>query len=405
MPRPSAGIRSLATRALALADDPADDDDLRLRKRLGVAAGYITALAPLLMPILARGHPVAVVTGGSLTVFSALNLVVLARTRAFERYIVALVVAGSVFVAIATWIGGGVTFAAAGLVWGFLVPAFALLALGPRHAGRWFGAFLAVVGAALVLELTFGPPFEPDPYPLQVVEALVNTVGPLSIVFALLVYSDRRRREAERRSEALLTNAIPVAIAQRLKRGEQHIADIYPETTILFADLVGFTPWARGTDPARVASLLDGLFSLFDGLVGSAGMEKIKTVGDAYMAASGAPEPRPDHAGRAMAVAEQMLAATDEWRRAEGLPLDIRIGLSSGTVAGGVLGDQRILFDLWGETVNTAARMQSTAEPGSIQLSESTRTLLGDHPGFIRRQVDVKGLGLMDTYLLARAAD
>ena len=118
-------------RALSLADDDRDDDDLALRKRMGVAAGYLTILAPLSLPLLAQGHPVAVIVGGSLSAFSAANLFVLARTHKFERFVVALIIAGSIFVPIATWLGGGITFANAGLVWSFLVPAYALLALGP----------------------------------------------------------------------------------------------------------------------------------------------------------------------------------------------------------------------------------------------------------------------------------
>ena len=242
------------------------------------------------------------------------------------------------------------------------------------------------------------------PYVVQLIGSLVNTVAPLSIVFALLLYSDRRRRDAEARSEALLTNAIPATIARRLKRGEQHIADIYPETTVLFADLAGFTPWARVTDPRRVVSALDGLFSRFDRLLANAGMEKIKTIGDAYMAVSGAPEPRADHAATALQVALEMLGAADEWRQTEEIPLDIRIGLASGSVAGGVIGEQRILFDLWGDPVNEAARMESTGEPGQVQLATSTRRLLvDDDRQFIERQVEVKGMGSMDTYLVGRA--
>ncbi len=398
------GVRGRIGRALAVADEPADDDDLRLRKRIGVAAGYLTIVAPLTVPVLAQGHILAVIVGGSLAVFSALNLIVLARSRRFERYVVALITSGTVFVPIATWLGGGVTLASAGLVWGFLIPAYAILALGPAKAGRWYGAFISVVAVAVALELAFGQPLGTDPYPIQLVGAIVNTVAPLTIVFGMLRYSDERRRRAEARSEELLTNAIPKSIAQRLKRGEQRIADVYPETTVLFADLVGFTPWARATEPTRVVALLDGLFSTFDQLVARVGMEKIKTIGDSYMAVSGAPEPRADHARTAMTVALGMLDVADAWRRAEALPLDIRIGLASGPVAGGVIGEQRILFDLWGDTVNAAARMESSGEPGHIQLSESTRALLGDDPAGVSRVVDVKGLGPMPTYLVGRPA-
>jgi adenylate cyclase len=403
MLRRSAGAaRTAIGRALSLADDDADDDDLRLRKRIGVAAGYLTVVAPLTVPVLARGHPVATVIGVSLAAFSVGNLLVLARTRRFERYVVALVTSGSIFVPIASWLTGGLTLASSGLVWGFLIPAYALLALGPEKGARWYAAFIGVIAGALLLEVALPQPLGVDPYGTQVIGALFNTIAPLSIVFALLLYSDRRRREAEARSEALLTNAIPASIARRLKRGEQRIADIYPETTILFADLAGFTPWARATEPTRVVGALDGLFSRFDRLLARAGMEKIKTIGDAYMAVAGAPEPLADHAATALQVALEMLDAVEEWRRTEDVPLAVRIGLASGSVAGGVIGEQRILFDLWGDPVNEAARMESTGVPGQVQLAESTRRLLGDERAYERRQVEVKGLGAMATYLVRR---
>ena len=401
-PRPAVAVRTPIGRALSLADDDTDDDDLRLRKRIGVAAGYLTIVAPLTMPLLAGGHPVAWLVGVSLSAFSVGNLLVLARTRRFERFVVALVTSGSVFVPLATWLGGGLTLASSGLVWGFLIPAYALLALGPAKGARWYVAFIAVIAGALVLDLIARQPLGTDPYEVQLIAAVVNTLAPLSIAFAMLLYSDRRRREAEARSEALLNNAIPAAIARRLKAGEQHIADVYPETTILFADLAGFTPWARAAEPTRVAAALDGLFSRFDRVIATAGMEKIKTIGDAYMAVSGAPEPRPEHAATAMAVALDMLDAAAEWRRSEGVPLDLRVGLASGSVAGGVIGEQRFLFDLWGDAVNEASRMESTGQPGHVHLAESTRRLLGDDLVHVRREIDVKGMGAMPTYLVAR---
>jgi adenylate cyclase len=174
---------------------------------------------------------------------------------------------------------------------------------------------------------------------------------------------------------------------------------------VLFADLAGFTPWARVTDPRQVVAALDGLFSRFDRVLAKAGMEKIKTIGDSYMAVSGAPEARADHAATALAVALEMLEVVDEWRRAEDLPLDVRIGLASGSVAGGVIGEQRFLFDLWGDPVNEASRMESTGESGHVQLAESTRRLLpADGHRFEPRQVEVKGMGSMRTYLLGRVS-
>jgi adenylate cyclase len=157
----------------------------------------------------------------------------------------------------------------------------------------------------------------------------------------------------------------------------------------------------RRSDPGAVVTFLDALFTRFDELAAAAGVEKIKTVGDEYMAVSGAPEARADHAPAAVRLARGMLAAVQDARRGLDAPLELRIGLASGPVIGGVIGQRRILFDLWGDTVNIASRMQSSGVPGRIHVAPSTRALLGDGYVFEERgPVEVKGLGPMTTYLL-----
>ena len=282
-------------RLFGLADEPTDDDDLRLRKRVAVVAGYILVLGPLQLPILAQGLPLSWYVAATMPVVSAANLLVLARTHRFDRYVTVLIVIVLLFAAVIEVSLGGLGGSSAAIVFAFLGPVFALLALGPRRATAWFVAFLAVVIGVILLDPVFSSRIPPQPYPMRLVWYAANLGVPLGITFALLRYTDVRRRRAEARSEELLTNAIPAAIAARLKRGEGRIADSYPETTVLFADLAGFTPWARQTDPAKMVGFLDGLFTRFDELAAEFGVEKIKTIGDAYMAVAGAPEPRPDH--------------------------------------------------------------------------------------------------------------
>jgi guanylate cyclase len=395
-----AGIRRVLVRLLSIADDPSDDDDLRLRKRIGVAAGILTIFSPISLPIEARGHPASFALAAALAGFSVGNIAVLAATHRFERYIVALIAFGTLWVPLAHVVGGGITGTSPGLVWAFLVPAYAILALGPRRAVPWFFAFLVSIGAMAVTDSWARDTFGSGPYPLRVVGWVINVAMPLSIVFLLLRYSDLRRRAAEARADELLTNAIPASIATRLKHGEQRIAEAYPETTVLFADIVGFTPWANHTAPDKVVDLLDDLFSRFDAVAAGHGVEKLKTVGDEYMAVAGAPIARSDHAEVAIRAARDMLQATDRWREAHALSLPIRIGLASGPVVGGVIGQQRILFDLWGDTVNTAARMQSSGVPDRIQVSETTMQRTAGQFEFDAREVDVKGLGSLTTYLL-----
>ncbi|HEU4673934.1 MAG TPA: adenylate/guanylate cyclase domain-containing protein, partial [Candidatus Limnocylindrales bacterium] len=355
---------SFLTRVLAIADEPDDDDDVRLRKRIGIASGIVTIFAPLSLPPDVGFRPAAWAVALSMSAFCIANLAVLARTGRFERYVVALLSSGVVFVPFATILGGGVTGSGTGLAWAFLGPAFAMLALGPRRANAWFIGWLAVLGVTLALDPLARAAFGPASYESVLIGQVVGIALPLTIVFLLLRYSDVRRREAEGRADALLTNAIPRAIARRLRHGEDRIAETYEATTVLFADIVGFTPWAGATDPALVVDVLDRLFSRFDELAVASGVEKIKTIGDAYMAAAGVPIPRPDHAVAALRLAREMLAAVADLREREGVPLEVRVGLASGPVVGGIIGRERILFDLWGDTVNTAARMESSGLPG-----------------------------------------
>ena len=395
-------MRRLLDRLIGLADEPTDGDDIRLRKRVGVVAGYILVLGPLQLPILAQGLPLSWFVAATMPLVSAINLIVLARTRRFERYVKVLVVMVLLFPAVIEVSLGGLGGASAALVFAFLGPVFALLALGPRRATAWFVAFLAVVLGVILIDPIVSSRIPPEPYAQRLVFYAANLGVPLGITFAMLRYTDLRRRHAEARSEELLTNAIPVSIAARLKRGEERIAESYPETTVLFADLAGFTPWARETDPARVVGFLDELFTRFDELAADAGVEKIKTIGDAYMAVAGAPEPRVEHASAAIGLAQGMLAALAEVGARHGAALGLRIGLASGPVVGGVIGQRRILFDLWGDTVNIASRMQSSGVPGRIQVAPSTRELLHDPWAFEEREpIEVKGLGQMTTYLLA----
>jgi len=388
---------------VGIADDPSDDDDLRLRKRVGVAAGYIIIIGALQLPILARGLPLSWAVAVALPVVNAANLVVLARTHRFDRYVAILAASVLLFPVVIEVALGGLNGASAAIVFAFLAPVLALLALGPPRATAWFIAFLVALGGVILIDPIVSSQIEPQPYPLRLVFYFANIAVPLGFTFALLRYTDVRRRRAEARSEELLTNAIPTSIARRLKRGEARIAESYPETTVLFADLAGFTPWARDTDPAEVVAFLDDLFSRFDMLAARNKVEKIKTIGDAYMAVAGAPEPNVEHARAAMELARSMLRVLAEVRSGTDVPLELRVGMASGPVVGGVIGQQRILFDLWGDTVNTASRMQSAGMPGRVQVAQSTERLLGDRYAFDEREpIDVKGLGRMITYVLAQ---
>jgi class 3 adenylate cyclase len=212
----------------------------------------------------------------------------------------------------------------------------------------------------------------------------------------------RRQVFVERgRSERLIRNVLPEAIAERLKGDERRIAEHFPEATVLFADLVGFTPLAERLTPAQLVSALDDIFSEFDDIADRHGLEKIKTIGDAYMVVGGVPAPRADHARAIVAMALEMRAAIAARTVADGTRLALRIGIHTGPVVAGVIGKRKFIYDLWGDTVNLASRMESHGVEGGIQITEATRLHLGDAFRFEERAVTVKGKGApLRAYLL-----
>jgi adenylate cyclase len=388
------------TRLLSVADEPADDDDVRLRKRLGVAAGLVIGIGALQLPLMAQGIPLSWAVALVMSSTSLANVALLATTKRFDRYVVVLILIITVIPAFVDIALGGMVGSSGAYVFAFAAPLLAILALGPRRGNVWLFVYLALLAVLIALDPIISRAIALQPYGLRLIFWASNLSVPLVIIFFLLRYSERRRSEAQALADELLTNAIPLSIATRLKHGEGRIADAYPETTVLFADLADFTPWARQTDPDRIVSALDELFSRFDEFAVNYGVEKIKTIGDAYMAVGGAPEPRADHASAAANLGLAMLRAMEDARRSSLMPLELRIGLASGPVVGGVIGQRRLLFDLWGDTANTAARMQSSGVPGRIQVAPSTREILRGTFAFEERTVEVKGIGAMTTYLL-----
>ncbi|MFL6452098.1 MAG: adenylate/guanylate cyclase domain-containing protein [Bryobacteraceae bacterium] len=202
-------------------------------------------------------------------------------------------------------------------------------------------------------------------------------------------------------SERLLLNILPASIADRLKRGDRIIADACSATSILFADIVGFTDLSSRMPASEVVELLSDLISEFDRLAEKHGVQKIKTIGDAYMAVAGLPDARPDHADAAIRLAMDMLDAVARRKTRDGRSLQLRIGINSGPVVAGVIGTHKFAYDIWGDAVNTASRMESHGEPGRVQVTEATYDLLKDEYAFESRgAIFVKGKGLMSTYLL-----
>jgi len=203
------------------------------------------------------------------------------------------------------------------------------------------------------------------------------------------------------KTEKLMLNILPRPIADRLKRGEKNISGSYPDVTSLFSDLVGFTKMSSQTSATDLVKLLNDLFSRFDKRADGLGVEKIKTIGDAYMAVAGLPIPRPDHAELCAELALGMFEDLKAFNQENGKELDMRIGLNSGPVVAGVIGYTKFSYDLWGNTVNTASRMESTSKPGRVQVSPVTYEALKDHFNLEDGGLmECKGLGQILTHLL-----
>jgi adenylate cyclase len=210
--------------------------------------------------------------------------------------------------------------------------------------------------------------------------------------------------EERERSDLLLLNILPAPIADRLKQHPGVIAEHYDEVTVMFADILNFTPLSALISPGEVVALLNEVFSTFDQLAERHGLEKIKTIGDAYMAASGLPMPRPDHARAAAAMALDMQVALAELNAGRSLPLQIRIGLHSGPVVAGVIGTKKFIYDLWGDTVNTASRMESHSAANAIQITRATYELIRDDFACVPRgTIAVKGKGQMEVWHIMAA--
>jgi class 3 adenylate cyclase len=290
---------------------------------------------------------------------------------------------------------------------------FAAVPLSVAMATAWVAghkAWCLVIAVWFTLTPIFFVSVTDLPEPLfdRLIGGLVSDVALMGAVLLLgeAVRSRRALSSEQQRSESLLLNILPASIADRLRASEEVIADRLPDVTVMFADLVDFTSSSDGVDPNRVVEELNDLFTVFDELAERHGLEKIKTIGDAYMVAGGLPEPREGHAE---AVAGMALGLRDEVvRRVDtgGRPLQVRIGIDTGPVVAGVIGRHKFSYDLWGDTVNTASRMESQGVPGRIQVTERTYLRLKDRFRFERRgPIQIKGKGEMTTWFLLSRSD
>ncbi len=270
----------------------------------------------------------------------------------------------------------------------------------------WLRAFFPALVLAALTDTAAMNGVKPIPMVAILVLFALNIAGIGSLTFLALSYFRTQRDAAERRSERLLLNVLPESIAVRLRRGEEPIADHYDEISVLFADLAGFTVRSARESPAATVAVLNEVFSVFDELVRRYGVEKIRTIGDSYMVASGAPVARPDHLHALCAMALDMRGEVARLNALRGWDLSFRIGINCGPAVAGIVGRDKFHYDLWGDTVNIASRMESHGVPDQIQITEAVYERLKS--GFTfepRGLIDVKGKGPTMTYLLVGRID
>jgi class 3 adenylate cyclase len=389
---------------------PSDSADVRLRKSVLTLSSVLMATLACAWvgtyAVLGLWVPAAIPFAYQLA--SAASIYTFARTRRYRLFRTSQLWMSLVLPFALQWSLGGFGNSSAVSLWAFTAPVGALLFVGARQAVPWFVAFGALVGFSGAIDSTLAASAPEIPHGVVVAYFVLNVLGVSTTSYVLLQYFVRARERAlgelaaERaKSERLLLNVLPESVADRLKESEEVIADGFASATVLFADIVGFTPLAQELAPAETVALLDRVFAGWDGLADRHGVEKIKTIGDAYMVAGGLPRPRHDHVE---AIADMALEMGTEVRRRaapSGSTLEVRIGIDTGPVVAGVIGRAKFSYDLWGDTVNTASRMEHHGLPGAIQVTERVyERLRGRYELRRRGTIEVKGKGPMTTYLL-----
>ncbi len=389
--------------------DPRDDHEVRLQKALLVGITLMIIPAAIVWGLIyaAFGEWLAAAIPLSYSVVSALSLFIFALTRRYHVYrfsqlLLILLLPFFLMAALGGFINSGAV-----ILWSLLCPLGALLFADTRQAARWLLAYLGLVLLSGFLQTSVRSANN-LPSVLVLIFFVMN-IGTISaITFILLFYFVGQKNSAldllrieQQRSENLLLNVLPEEIAAILKNGNRTSADHFDAVSILFADLVGFTPLSAQLSPKEMVDLLNEIFLHFDALAEKYNVEKIRTIGDNYMVAAGVPRPRPDHAQALARMALDMCDYISHRPPHGDRHIDFRIGINSGPVVAGVIGRKKFQYDLWGDAVNTASRMESHGIGGRIQITQETYELLKDE--FIcelRGTVMVKGKGEMETWYL-----
>jgi guanylate cyclase len=396
-----AGILIWAAR---IGSNPNDDDDIRLQKSLLVLCAIPFIIAGFAWGLMYAlfDEPLAGAIPFSYAVISLFSLIHFGLTRKyrlfrFSQLVLILFLPFLLMVALGGFINGSAV-----VLWGLLSPLGALLFDEPRHALGWLLAYLGLILLSGILQ----------PY-LDISSGLstavvnfffvINLIAVSALVFLMVYYFVGQKNTYQQKSEALLLNILPKEIAAILKHESRTIADHYDEASVMFADMVGFTPLSAELAPVEMVDLLNEIFSFFDSLSDKYDVEKIRTIGDNYMAACGLPRRRADHAQTLVSMALEMREYVTTHTFLDGRRLNFRIGINSGPMIAGVIGRRKFVYDVWGDAVNVASRMESHGQGGSIQITRATYELVKDE--FIcesRGPVNVKGKGEMEVWFVIK---
>ena len=387
---------------------PNDSDQEKLTKRVFVVIGLGAAAAGVIWAVMyaALGKPWSGLIPLTITIAIAASFAKFAATKRLGLIPIPALGLGLVLPFLLQLSLGGFVHGSSVVMWAFMAPLFSLLLRSERETRIWFAAFLADLVLAALLDSTVAKSVHPLPGIVILILFGLNIAGIGGLTFLALSYFRAQRDAAERRSEELLLNVLPEPIAVRLKRGEEVIADHHDDISVLFADLAGFTVRSAQETPAATVAVLNEVFSVFDELVRRYRLEKIRTIGDSYMVASGVPLARPDHAHAICAMALDMRSEVARLNATNGWDLSFRIGINSGPAVAGIVGREKFHYDLWGDTVNVASRMESHGLPDQIQVTEQVYERTKDSFKFEPRGViEVKGKGPTITFLLVGRLD
>lgn len=406
MPAPLLDLASRIARLGSLAED---SEEVRLRKSILVSSSLLVILATAAWGLvyLAYGELLAACIPFFYVLATSLTLISFSLTRREGLFLFGQLMMGLVLPFLLGLALGGFAPSSGVVLWSAISPIGALLLVNLRSAVRLWLAYFALLALSGLLEpyLRQGNGLPPR---LAATFFVLNIGAVSTLAIAMIGYFIQQKEKTlrllrieEEKAENLLLNILPREIAAILKNENRTIADHFDGASILFADLVGFTPLTAELPPVEVVDLLNEIFSHFDALVEKYDLEKIRTIGDNYMVAAGAPRPLRDHACLIARLALEMSQYLHSRPSSNGRRVEFRIGINSGSVVGGVIGRKKFVYDLWGDAVNVASRMESQGVPGRIQITRATYELIaGDFICEPRGRVRLKGRGEMETWFL-----